>query len=138
MYSFYKVFWQNSIFCPFSSELLENLNAAHKIHNQKTVLFFCMIIYKVFWQNSTFCPFESISINLYCSVKCRSIKGNSITENQLCAPLFPMSQPTNDVSPLGSVLLQLTHKIKILLQWSCNPTRYFHSWISSGSCSFNS
>ena len=87
----------------------------------------CAIIYIVFWQNSIFCSFESVLINLSCSVKCGPITAISRKKNHRVM-VFAMSQPTN-FSPLMSVLLQLTHKIKLLPWWFSHPTSYFHTWI---------
>ena len=77
------------------------------------MLLLCAIVYKVFWRNSIFYPFENILIDLYCSVKCRSINGNSRTENHLRVAIFPMSQPTNLMSLLwGQYFCNLPTKSK--------------------------
>ena len=98
----------------------------------------CVIVYIVFRKNSIFCPSESILIYLSCTVKCGSITGNSWKKKSSCCGFCNESANQFYFSPLMSVLLQLTHKTKILPWWFSDPTRYFHTWISSGSFYFNS
>ena len=76
----------------------------------------CAIIYEVLQQRSIFCLFESILIDLFCCVKFRSITGNLRKKLSSCCGFCDESANQFEVSPLGSVFVELTHKIKTLLQ----------------------
>ena len=92
----------------------------------------CAIIYEVFQQNSIFWLWKYISY-----ISLRKIRVlNWKFKNRKWSPCCDFcNESTNqfEISPFGSVILQLTHKMKILLGWSCGLTSYFHAWICSGS-----
>ena len=92
----------------------------------------CVIFYSVSTKQHILSVWEYINLSIL-KRKTWVYNWRFKDKNSSCCGFSSESANQFDFSPLMSVLLQLTHKTKILPWWFSDLTRCFHTWIFSHS-----